>query len=125
MNDSPRVSPLPGDLSDEELATCVQVLRRLGQEPALCRSADPRLTAVRTYASQLLKALKSLEKKESRQRDREVIQATENWNARRSGTPPFAAPSVPAELSVARRCYVCKQPYAQLHPFYHALCPGC
>ncbi|HSN14916.1 MAG TPA: SDR family oxidoreductase, partial [Anaeromyxobacteraceae bacterium] len=29
------------------------------------------------------------------------------------------------ELSEPRKCYVCKAPYRQLHPFYDQLCPAC
>ena len=29
------------------------------------------------------------------------------------------------ELVEPRHCYVCKQPYAEVHPFYDQLCPAC
>jgi NAD(P)-dependent dehydrogenase (short-subunit alcohol dehydrogenase family) len=29
------------------------------------------------------------------------------------------------ELSEPRKCYVCKAPYRQLHPFYDQMCPAC
>jgi NAD(P)-dependent dehydrogenase (short-subunit alcohol dehydrogenase family) len=47
------------------------------------------------------------------------------------GFPPtqsnFATegPAVGPELSEPRKCYVCKQPYRQLHPFYDQMCPAC
>jgi NAD(P)-dependent dehydrogenase (short-subunit alcohol dehydrogenase family) len=31
----------------------------------------------------------------------------------------------PLELHEARKCYVCKQSYTRLHPFYDQLCPEC
>ncbi|MGW6787174.1 SDR family NAD(P)-dependent oxidoreductase [Streptomyces sp. NPDC054987] len=49
------------------------------------------------------------------------------------GTEPFPdgpapAPRQPAALGVLRRgqrCYVCKAPYREVHPFYHRLCMPC
>jgi NAD(P)-dependent dehydrogenase (short-subunit alcohol dehydrogenase family) len=34
-------------------------------------------------------------------------------------------PSPARRLNEPETCYVCKQPFVELHPFYHLLCPGC
>ena len=43
------------------------------------------------------------------------------YPASASGSESASAP----ELSQPRKCYVCKQPYRRLHPFYDQLCPRC
>ena len=46
-----------------------------------------------------------------------------------AATPPRAqvggAPEGGPELSEPRKCYVCKEGYRRLHPFYDQLCPAC
>ena len=39
--------------------------------------------------------------------------------------PDTDAPAVPARLSTARACYVCKVRFWELHHFYDTLCPRC
>jgi NAD(P)-dependent dehydrogenase (short-subunit alcohol dehydrogenase family) len=117
----------PGNLSAEELATCVGVLRVLAGQPALCDSGDPRLAEVRDLAAQLLRASRAQQKRDARQRDQELLDST---GIRTAAHGPQQSPSSPAldgrpELSATRTCYVCKRPYARLHVFYDCLCPEC
>ena len=39
--------------------------------------------------------------------------------------PPAAGRDEPAELSTARKCYVCKATFTQVHHFYDQMCPPC
>jgi NAD(P)-dependent dehydrogenase (short-subunit alcohol dehydrogenase family) len=39
--------------------------------------------------------------------------------------PPAETTAAAPELEQPRFCYVCKEPYTRLHPFYDALCPAC
>ncbi|NUR61839.1 MAG: SDR family NAD(P)-dependent oxidoreductase [Catenulispora sp.] len=58
--------------------------------------------------------------------DREVLAATTTGAAdRREDTPLLANPGSAGVLSRQRRCYVCKQKYAEVSAFYHQLCPAC
>jgi len=42
-----------------------------------------------------------------------------------TGAPTAALPATLPPLRKARRCYVCKTPYTELHPFYDAMCKAC
>jgi len=67
--------------------------------------------------------------------DRAALEATGIRAARKQAV--FATPAlspappdearVPAvrELQRARDCYICKEPYTRIHPFYDAMCPAC
>src|SRR5262249_41914132 len=88
---------------------------------------------VPTFAARLLRSLKRHRKKERDRRDRELLDATGMRSgrlARAAGRDPAETPLLPApeplpELNEPRRCYVCRQLYRRLHPFYPALCPQC
>src|SRR5262249_44386538 len=76
-------------------------------------------------------------KKERDRRDRELLDATGMRHGRllraageKPAEPlpfpaPAAAPAPLPELHEPRRCYVCRQLYRHLHPFYATLCPPC
>lgn len=38
---------------------------------------------------------------------------------------PISLPNNANKLFKPNKCYVCKQPFVELHPFYHRLCPSC
>ena len=49
---------------------------------------------------------------------------------RRASSPKIARSSIatnpaPQQTNEEQHCYVCKQPYRELHPFYDQLCPPC
>jgi NAD(P)-dependent dehydrogenase (short-subunit alcohol dehydrogenase family) len=86
---------------------------------------DPLYVAIERAASHLNKTAKKkrklARKHESRARDREATLGSE-----RAASYFAAEPSAePRALRRARSCYVCKQPFRQLHAFYHMLCPTC
>src|SRR3954453_18675317 len=84
------------------------------------------------------KAVKRREKRAKRQRD-EAARAGTGIRVQRQRpvftTPNAVPPSDDAQAEVAdpafrelgepRHCYVCKQPYVSVHPFYDQLCPDC
>jgi NAD(P)-dependent dehydrogenase (short-subunit alcohol dehydrogenase family) len=59
--------------------------------------------------------------------DAELSAATALGAANRREDAPMSADSASSvgELHKPRRCYVCKEPYRQIHAFYHWLCPTC
>ena len=58
--------------------------------------------------------------------DREVLAATTTGARDRREDAPLSVPAGSAGvLSRQRRCYVCKQKYAEVSAFYHQLCPEC
>src|SRR5262245_32273359 len=106
-----------------DVAACLRVLRLLAQDPGLCDRGEPALVEVREHSARLLRACKSLRSSEARQRDRDLLDSA---GIRAESAPPgLTPPGSPALLAQERRCYVCKQGYARLHPFYDSLCPAC
>jgi NAD(P)-dependent dehydrogenase (short-subunit alcohol dehydrogenase family) len=122
--------------TDQELATCLNVLEGLARRPEWVARQESRLGGVPTFAARLLRSLKRHRKKERDRRDRELLDTTGMRSgrlARAAGEEPAPTPALPAvavpaalpELNEPRRCYVCRQLYRRLHPFYAALCPEC
>jgi NAD(P)-dependent dehydrogenase (short-subunit alcohol dehydrogenase family) len=109
---------------DDELLACARILQRLAEQPEECLTPGTPAAEVRTRAGRLLRAIKDLEKQEGRQRDRDLLDATQI----RSGSGcvlPAPTPLAGPVLSTPRRCYVCKEQYDRLHFFYDYLCPPC
>ena len=83
----------------------------------------------------LRKELARTERSEKQARDQDARAATGIQQLRAQPvfvTPRIAllaAPAMPPSpersFEDARKCYVCKQPYTTVHPFYDQLCPGC
>jgi NAD(P)-dependent dehydrogenase (short-subunit alcohol dehydrogenase family) len=147
---APSVDPAAGEcgFSDQDLATCLNVLEGLARRPELLSEQEARLGGVPTFAARLLRSLKRHRKKERDRRDRDLLDATGMRSARLGRGPAtpvtelakssgwssgadlnswrvqLQATALP-ELHEPRRCYVCRQLYRRLHPFYAALCPQC
>jgi NAD(P)-dependent dehydrogenase (short-subunit alcohol dehydrogenase family) len=102
-------------LTPTELETCLSLLERArGMDPR-----TPEYLRLEQAAAWLRKSAKQQRKKsrlaEGRQRDASLL-----------ASPPSASDGQPpARLQRARRCYVCKQPYRELHGSYHAMCLAC
>ncbi len=126
----------------EDLVTCLRVLAELSNvEPD-----DPIFLEVERAAAHLRKETKRRRRLAREQRrartDRALIEATAMVRAKRApGRPadparafpaaaaPLPDPALPSTaigtLRRARRCYVCKGPYREVHAVYHRLCPDC
>ena len=96
----------------------------------------------REAARKLAKAFRRAERDERRGADEALLTATGIRTLRRapvfptppsslllegsSDSPPPPPPQeAPGELREARSCYVCKDDFTALHPFYDQLCPAC
>ena len=105
-------------MTDDDVQHCLDLLeasRDLDPD-------DPRFLALENAAAHLRKQAKkkrrAQRRRETRQRDLARQDGTEL--ARSRGKHGRVEP-----LERQRTCYVCKQPYRQLHGFYHLLCPVC
>jgi NAD(P)-dependent dehydrogenase (short-subunit alcohol dehydrogenase family) len=109
----------------DDLDATLRVLRALISQPDLCLGGDPHLNAVRDNAARLLRTLRTRQKQEGRDRDRDLLDAA----GIRTPAVPTERPETPDNvlplLSAPRRCYVCKESYTRRHPFYDSLCPPC
>jgi NAD(P)-dependent dehydrogenase (short-subunit alcohol dehydrogenase family) len=105
-------------LTATELETCLSLLER-------ARSMDPstpEYLKLEQAAAWLRKSAKQQRKKSRREqgRARDAVLLAE---VARSTTT--ASSQAGGELRRARRCYVCKQSYRQLHGLYYAMCGAC
>lgn len=81
----------------------------------------------------MAKAFRRTERAAAQQQDRHAIEQSGLRIQRRSPTysplwlpPPDETPeSAPLTLSSARACYICKQPYRDVHRYYDSLCRPC
>lgn len=115
--------------SADEHDACVRVLQRVADDPSVIAD-DERLKAL---IAKIHRAGKKNERRasqgERRSADQAVKQATamvqrdlRNLPVAGSGVEATAAAGT---LRRAASCYVCKQPFTEVHFFYHQLCPAC
>ena len=116
----------------DEYQHCLDVLRRLADDPDLCLDEGMPASEVADLAALLLRRIKAVRKKQARHRDQELVDSakirrkrTEKEYGRylESDQPNVATGQ--RVLDRNRSCYVCKQPYIEVHPFYDAMCVAC
>jgi NAD(P)-dependent dehydrogenase (short-subunit alcohol dehydrogenase family) len=125
------------------LARCADVLEAVADDHSLLSAVDldvrrRLMTAAgkisrpdRLARRRLTRAFRRRERDAVRRADVAVLEGTGIRTLRRAPvyrpqletTEPPAVP--PAELNGARKCYVCKSEFRDLHFFYDALCPPC
>jgi NAD(P)-dependent dehydrogenase (short-subunit alcohol dehydrogenase family) len=126
------IAPDTTRIDPARLEVCLAVLAQAEALPA----DNPDALAIRRATARLFKQVKKGRRVERRDAvaaaDRAVIAATATGAPGRIDDETAGIPiaSVTAEGSAgmlikARPCYVCKQPYQEVHHFYHQLCPGC
>ena len=103
-------------ISDAELADCLRVL----EASRALEPDDPRFLALEQAAAHLRKQAKKRRKVARRQ-----ATAAHDRAARARATLGGDHDEGPSQTARRRPCYVCKQPYQQVHDFYHLLCPTC
>ena len=117
-----------------ELESCLALLDQLCQQPELCLAPDSPYAELVAKVSLLQRRLKATRKKENRLRDQELAENTgirqmrtekEHGTYLNQENSPEVTDAQPEELDRARKCYICKQSFRQLHHFYDSLCPEC
>jgi len=104
------------------------------QRRALLKAAGELSRPDRAERKKRNKSLSKVRSQTARERDRQARNATGIRTARAAGT--FTAPARiegPAtgpgqgreELHAPRNCYVCKEPFTELHHFYDSMCQKC
>ena len=130
-------------ITADDWATCLRVLQQVADDPARADTA----TRFKTLVAKVNKAGRKAEQrtaedlrkqKDTERRARTEMVQTQLTQARvamfppplprtayRSEKHPLPSDEFPETLSVAVRCYICKEQYHALHFFYHLLCPAC
>lgn len=139
----PEVPPLPAAWAEleHELAAATRLVERLSERRELLADAHPRVAALRRGLARALRVERSEARRavnegrsESarrlrREADRRRVEEA-GIRRRSGGTAPTPTEERDAgatihELHTPRPCYICKQPYKELHFFYDRLCPAC
>ena len=119
-------------IEPERLAVALSVLAALDE----LDEDHPDFVAVRRATARMFKSVKKNRRLEKRfeiaSADRAVVAATATGAADRIDDEtrgiPLAIGTASAsagELLKSRPCYICKQHYTRVDPFYHQLCPDC
>jgi NAD(P)-dependent dehydrogenase (short-subunit alcohol dehydrogenase family) len=127
-------------IEESQLRICLAVLEAAGELAA----DDPRLAMLERASAGLRKRAQRTRKRArsaaAQAEDRSKLErcarvradsASEDLEPSSSNQANQANPSDQSNqagersLHRERQCYVCKQPYRELHPHYHALCPSC
>lgn len=136
--------------SDAELAACLRVLKAVeadrGQLARLDRELRRELLTLAGLVAKperhdlvrMAKAFRRAERAAARRQDQQALESAGLRVQRRSETyaplwlpPPTseaeaeAAPAARPQLGAARACYVCKQPYTEVHRYYDSMCRPC
>lgn len=119
-------------LTEQDLIRCAEVLEMIAETPEACLKSRTPAANVADRAALLLRRLKKARKKISRTRDQELVAAAA---IRQKRTEKEYGRYLPSQeqfgvdqnrlLDRRRICYICKQPYQQLHHFYDAMCRAC
>jgi NAD(P)-dependent dehydrogenase (short-subunit alcohol dehydrogenase family) len=138
-------SAADNSLSDNDVATCVRVLRAIEADRShLTRLTQEQRRELLTLAGlvakperhslvRMAKAFRRAEREAAKERDRKIIGQTGLRVQRRSEVyaPLWLEPPKPQdledrpELHLERTCYVCKKPFVRMHRYYDSMCDGC
>ncbi len=116
-------------LSPEELDNCVELLQRLSETYRITEPNERLTSLVRKLYREGMRKNRTHQRKvrqKRRQEDRALLASTELVRHQRDGHQPVALPApTQRRLHEPENCYVCKNPYTEVHHFYHFLCPEC
>lgn len=122
----------------EQLEICLNVLQQISDNPAIINQHERFKSLIVKIYKQGRKSLRQTQQHQQRTEDRKLRALTaivQNRQKVSATLPEIACPLVkkttvncaqnPPQLNQPIPCYICKQPYTQLHFFYHSLCPNC
>lgn len=136
-------------LDADDLRACLRVLAAIqADRGVLTRLSQDERRALLTLAGQvarperdelrrMARAFRRAERQVAQQQDRQALEQAGLRVQRRSETytplwlpPPESeaaadAPAAQPRLNAARACYVCKQPFADVHRYYDSMCRAC
>ncbi|HEY4365988.1 MAG TPA: SDR family NAD(P)-dependent oxidoreductase [Steroidobacteraceae bacterium] len=143
------MNPIPSAseamLSDEDVLTCMRVLRAIDTDRSqLTRLTQAQRRELLTLAGlvakperhdlvRMAKAFRRADRAATKEHDRKVIEQTGLRVQRRSTvySPLWLQPPDPEDLhdrsslNQERNCYVCKQPFVEVHRYYDSMCVAC
>lgn len=125
------------NIPPEELEICLKVLQQISEAPAAIShhvsEAAPLEHRFKSLIAKIYKEGRKSSRRTERQRqqaeDRSLKETTLMVLSQRQQQPSAALSDASVNgnktLSKPIHCYICKEPYTQVHFFYHLLCPKC
>jgi len=135
------------DISDEALRVCLNVLKAIQADRGLLTrlTQDERRELLmlaglvakpeREELRRMAKAFRRAGREAAQQQDRHSLEAAGLRRQRRNETyaplwlppphPQSAGTTPPPALNRARDCYICKQPFTEVHRYYDSMCRAC
>ncbi|NEP59305.1 MAG: SDR family oxidoreductase [Symploca sp. SIO2G7] len=115
----------------EQWEICLKVLQQIADEPTIINQNDRIKSLIAKIYKQGRKELRQTQRQQQTE-DRQLRALTtivQHQQRASAPLPELASSPVnnyhPPQLNQPIPCYICKQPYTQLHFFYHSLCPSC
>jgi len=119
------------EISPEEMQICLDVLQKI----ASSNGTIERSQRFNSLVSKVAREGRKYEEREKRQKhveeDKLTMASTGMVRIQRDAIAPALALPAPEDEQPSRRlnipeaCYICKEPFVDLHFFYHLLCPKC
>ena len=122
----------------EQWEICLNVLQQISDDPTIMDHHDRIKSLIAKIYKQERKGLRQAQRQQQRTEDRQLRALTtivQHQQSLSATLPELASSPVngstvnlahnPPQLHQPIPCYICKQPYTQLHFFYHSLCPSC
>jgi NAD(P)-dependent dehydrogenase (short-subunit alcohol dehydrogenase family) len=118
---------MPHKIDATELEICLKVLQQVADDPTIVDTHDRFKSLVAKIHRVGKKEQRHASKVQRRQDDRAVRESATIVQMQSPQPLPLlgSAAAMDLELHKPCNCYICKQPYRQIHHFYHLLCPDC
>jgi NAD(P)-dependent dehydrogenase (short-subunit alcohol dehydrogenase family) len=114
------------NFTPDELETCLKVLQHVADDPSVVDAHDRFKALVAKVHRRGRKGRAQRLRADDRRADRAAAEQTAVVSGRPVRPALTCAGAAPGTAYRRQRnCYVCKEPFVDLHPFYHQLCPGC
>ncbi len=130
------------NISPREREICLQFLQQISEEPALIDNDERMKSLIAKIHKEGKRGQRRHARQERTHHDRQLkaqtATAQKDCTTSLPVLPQTASHSTDADnfdeanatffdekLHRATRCYICKEPYRDVHFFYHLLCPGC
>ena len=114
--------------SDEKWEHCMELLQQISKDPSLIDDKPAFKTIIAKIYKHGRKQVKQKRKQKQqavdKQKQVEILKRRTLIQQKKALNTPVVSSS-DLQLQKSKLCYICKQPYHQLHHFYHSLCPSC
>lgn len=114
------------NIPPEQLEICLNVLQQIAEDPAIIDQNDRCKSLIAKIYKQGRRNVRQNQRQQRRNEDYQLKLSTTIVQAQRQQKATLPASTKESQhLHKPTLCYACKNPYTQIHFFYHLLCPIC